>query len=60
MHLSFIKFNQSYDDVERKVLDHYMSQVFVAIHYLKSNEFKVMQNLKKIPEIIEAGMLIGN
>ena len=45
---------------ERKVLDEYMAQAFVTIHCSKSDEFNIIQNLKKIPEVIEADVLIGN
>lgn len=48
------------DEIEREVLDTHMAQAFVIIHCFKSNEPKVMQNLKEIPEVIEADMVIGN
>ena len=48
------------NEVERKVLDEYMAQAFVTIHCSKSDESKIIQNLEKIPEVIEADMLIGN
>ena len=45
---------------EREVLDHHMTQALVTIHCLKSNEFKIMQDLEEIPEGIEADMPIKN
>ena len=37
-----------------------MTQALVTIHCLKSNEFKIMQDLEEIPEGIEADMPIKN
>jgi DNA-binding Lrp family transcriptional regulator len=48
------------NEIEREVLDTYMAQAFVTIHCSKSDEPTVMQNLDKIPEVIEVDMLVGN
>jgi len=46
--------------IEREVLDTYMTQAFVTIHCLKSDESKILEYLGNIPEVIEADRLIGN
>jgi hypothetical protein len=45
---------------EHEILDHHMTQALVTIHCLKSNEFKIMQNLEEIPGVIEVDMPIKN
>ena len=48
------------NEIELEVLDTYTAQAFVTIHCSKSDEPTIMQNLDKIPEVIEADMLVGN
>ena len=45
---------------ENEVLEKHMAQSFVIIHCKHSDESQVMENLKKISEIIEANVLIGS
>jgi DNA-binding Lrp family transcriptional regulator len=54
--LGFLKTNE----IEQKVLDTYMAKAFVTIHCLKSDEYSVMKNLEKIPEVTEANVLVGH
>jgi DNA-binding Lrp family transcriptional regulator len=46
--------------IEKEVLEKYMAQAFVIIHCNKSQESMVLQELKKITEVIEADGLIGS
>ena len=46
--------------IEQEVLDAHMAQAFITIHCAKSDESGVMNSLDKIPEIIEADMLVGS
>lgn len=46
--------------IEKEVLEKYMAQAFVIIHCTKSQESMVLQELKKITEVIEADGLIGS
>jgi len=46
--------------IEQEVLDAHMAQAFITIHCAKSDESSVMNSLDKIPEVIEADMLVGN
>jgi DNA-binding Lrp family transcriptional regulator len=46
--------------IERDILEKHMSQAFVSIHCNKSQEFIVLENLKKIPEVVEADILVGS
>ena len=48
------------DETEREVLDKHMAKAFSIIHCKTSNEIDVMENLKKIPEVIEADVVIGS
>jgi DNA-binding Lrp family transcriptional regulator len=53
---SFRKITQS----EKEVLEKYMTQAFVMIHCNRSQESIILQELKKITEVIEADSLIGS
>ena len=46
--------------IEQEVLDAHMAQAFITIHCAKSDESNVMNSLDKIPEVIEADILVGN
>jgi DNA-binding Lrp family transcriptional regulator len=46
--------------IEQEVLDTHMAQAFITIHCAKSDESSIMNSLDKIPEIIEADMLVGS
>jgi len=48
------------NEIEQKVLDTHMAQAFITIHCSKSNEDTVMKGLEKIPEVVEADILVGN
>jgi len=54
--LSFKKVTKS----EKEILDKYMAQAFVIIHCSRSHESSILQELEKIPEILEADNLIGS
>lgn len=45
---------------ETEVLEKHMAQAFAIIHCNHSQESQVIENLNKIPEIIEANILIGS
>ena len=47
-------------DTEKAVLDEYMAQAYVIINCRKNQEKDVLQNLRKIPEVIENDMTIGS
>ena len=53
---SFRKITQS----EKEVLDKYMAQAFVIIHCNRSQESAILQELKKITEVVEADSLVGS
>ena len=53
---SFRKITKS----EKEVLEKYMSQAFVIIHCNRSREAAILQELKKITEVVEADHLIGS
>ena len=53
---SFCKINE----IEREILDKHMAKAFSIIHCKTSNEVPVMEELKKIPEVIEADVVIGS
>jgi DNA-binding Lrp family transcriptional regulator len=53
---SFRKITKS----EKEVLEKYMSQAFVIIHCNRSQESAILQELKKITEVVEADSLIGS
>ena len=53
---SFKKITKS----EKEVLDKYMTQAFIIIHCHRSQEPTILQELEKIPEILEADHLIGS
>jgi DNA-binding Lrp family transcriptional regulator len=53
---NFRKTNKS----EKEILEKYLAQAFVIIHCNKSQESNVLQNLKDIPEVIEADILVGS
>jgi len=53
---SFCKINE----IENEILDQHMSKAFSIIRCKTSNEIPIMQELKKIPEIIEADVVIGS
>ncbi|GKS66905.1 hypothetical protein YTPLAS73_04520 [Nitrosarchaeum sp.] len=53
---SFKKITKS----EKEVLDKYMAQAFIIIHSNRSQEPAILQELEKIPEILEADYLIGS
>jgi len=44
---------------EKDVLKTYMAEAYVLINCTKNNELDVLQNLSKIPEIIEGDMVVG-
>jgi len=48
------------DETEREVLDKHMAKAFIIIHCKTSNEIAIMENLKKIPEVVEADVVIGS
>lgn len=45
---------------ENEVLARHMTQAFVMIHCQKTSESVVIENLKRIPEAVEADCLIGS
>lgn len=45
---------------EKDVLDKYMAQAFIIIHCNRSQESPILQELKKITEVVEADSLIGS
>jgi DNA-binding Lrp family transcriptional regulator len=53
---SFKKITKS----EKEILDKYMAQAFIIIHCHRSQEPTILQELEKIPEILEADHLIGS
>jgi DNA-binding Lrp family transcriptional regulator len=53
---SFLKITKT----EKEILDKYMAQAFIIIHCNRSHESTILQELKKIPEIIEADGLVGS
>ncbi|MBM2818586.1 MAG: AsnC family transcriptional regulator [Nitrosarchaeum sp.] len=53
---NFRKTNKS----EKEILEKYLAQAFVIIHCNRSQESNVLQNLKDIPEVIEADILVGS
>ena len=53
---SFRKITKS----EKEVLEKYMAQAFVIIHCNRSQESTILQELKKITEVVEADNLIGS
>src|SRR3990167_7524056 len=53
---SFRKITKS----EKDVLEKYMAQAFVIIHCNRSQESAILQELKKITEVVEADNLIGS
>ncbi len=48
------------NETEQKVLDAHTAQAFVTIRCAKSDESKIMNVLEKIPEVVEADILVGN
>lgn len=48
------------DETEREILDKHMAKAFSIIHCKTSDEIPVMENLKKIPEVVEADVVIGS
>jgi len=54
--LGFVKTTE----IEQKILDRHMTQAFVTIHCLKSDEYSVMKKLEEIPEVVEANLLVGH
>ena len=50
---------QKTTESEQKVLDEHMAQAYIAIHCSKSNETKIIDELKNIPEVVEADLLVG-
>ena len=53
---SFCKINET----EKEILEKHMAIAFSIIHCKSSNELPVMEELKKIPEVIEADIVIGS
>lgn len=53
---SFRKITKS----EKEVLEKYMAQSFIMIHCNSSQESTILQELKKITEVVEADDLIGS
>lgn len=51
---------QKTTESERQVLDAHMAQAYIAIHCSKSDEGNIMVDLKNIPEVVEADLLVGN
>ena len=45
---------------EEKILEDHMAQAYVLIHCSTTNESDVLKNLKQIPEVISADILVGN
>ena len=59
----FVKESESIskiNELEKEVLEEHMAQAFVIIHCHPSNESKVLTELQKIPELIEADILVGS
>ena len=50
----------SISDIEKQVLDEHMAQAYVIINCKKGQEENVLQNMSKIPEVIENDMTIGS
>jgi len=48
------------DEAEREILDKHMAKAFSIIHCKTSNEVDVMEALKKIPEVVEADVVVGS
>ena len=48
------------NEIEQKVLDKHMAQAYVTIHCSKSDESRVINDLEKITEVVEADVLVGN
>ena len=48
------------NEIEKEVLEKHMVQAFVIIHCNPSNEIAVLHQLKEIPELVEADILIGS
>lgn len=46
--------------IENKVLEKHMVQAYIMIHCNHSHESHVIENLKKIPEVIETNVLVGS
>lgn len=51
---------QKTTESEQQVLDEHMAQAYIAIHCSKSDEDSIMNELKNIPTVVEADLLIGN
>ena len=48
------------NSIENEVLERHMAQAYVMIHCYHSRESQVIENLKKIPEVIETNVLVGS
>jgi DNA-binding Lrp family transcriptional regulator len=47
-------------EIEKSVLEKHMAQAFVSIRCDRSQELLVLENLKNIPEVVEADVLVGS
>ena len=45
---------------ENEILEKHMAQTFVMLHCNHSHESQVIENLRKIPEVIETNILVGS
>ncbi len=54
------RFGKKISDIEKQVLDEHMAQAYVIINCKKGQEENVLQNMSKIPEVIENDMTIGS
>ena len=48
------------NSIENEVLEKHMAQAYVMIHCNHSQESHVIENLKKIPEVVETNVLVGS
>jgi len=54
------RFGKKISDIEKQVLDEYTAQAYVIINCKKGQEENVLQNMSKIPEVIENDLTIGS
>ena len=53
-------FGKTLNDEEKEILDRYASQAYVIVHCDETKERDVLQNMSKIPEVVECNTLIGS
>ncbi len=54
------RFGNKISDIEKQVLDEHMAQAYVIINCKKGQEENVLENMNKIPEVIENDLTIGS